>query len=326
MLLERLIQIPVVVTTILLLVVGYLVVIERLLNRLPHHRQAKLRPWLWLTPALIFLSVFLLYPMLNTIYLSLLDAKSELFVGFENFTDIVSDATTRNALSNTLIWLVWFTSIVVLLGLLMTVLSEKVAYEHLIKMIMFLPMAISFVAAGVIWKFMFDYQPATRPQTGTLNAIWTSLIPNGEPQPWLINPLTNTPVLIFVAIWIFAGFCMVILSAGLKGIPSEIQESARIDGANEWQSFIYITLPLLSPTIAVVATTMLINALKAFDIVYVLTNGNYNTDVIATRMYKELFTAHDFGRASAIAVVLLLATLPIIAFNIRQYRQREANL
>jgi alpha-glucoside transport system permease protein len=185
--------------------------------------------------------------------------------------------------------------------------------------VMFMPMAISNVAAGVIWKFMYDYRPPGLPQTGTVNALLGG-IPGFQPVAWLINGATNNGALVFVGVWIVAGFCMVILSAGLRGIPEEVLEAAKVDGASNWQAFVSVTMPLLMPTVIVVATTMVINALKVFDIVYVMTNGNYNTDVIANQMYKQLFITRDLGRASAIAIVLLLAIIPVMIVNIRRYR------
>jgi alpha-glucoside transport system permease protein len=186
-------------------------------------------------------------------------------------------------------------------------------------------MAISFVAAGVIWKFMYDYRPPSVPQTGTLNALLMAIIPGFEPQAWLVNnPPLNNLALTTAAVWAWTGFCMVILSAALKGIPVELFEAGRVDGASELQLFRRVVLPQLAPTIAVVATTMIIFALKAFDIVYVMTNGNFGTEVIATRMYKEMFNVRDFGRASAIAVVLLVAILPVMLLNLRRFRQQGA--
>jgi alpha-glucoside transport system permease protein len=188
--------------------------------------------------------------------------------------------------------------------------------------VVFLPLAISFVGAGVIWKFMYDYKPLGQPQTGTLNALVTSL--GGNPVPWLQGWPLNTVALIVVAAWVWTGFCMVILSAALKSINSELIEAARVDGANELQVFGRIILPLLLPTIAVVATTMVITSLKAFDIVYVMTNGQFDTEVIANRMIKELFSFGQPGRASAVAVVLLVLIVPVMLVSIRQYRQQEA--
>ena len=152
----------------------------------------------------------------------------------------------------------------------------------------------------------------------------TAFVPGFEPQAWLINPPINNVALIVAAVWIWTGFCMVILSAGLKGISTDVLEAARVDGANEWQAFWRVVFPMLGSTIAVVATTMVITALKAFDIVYVMTNGNFETDVLANRMYKEMFNVRDFGRASAIAVILLAAIVPVMVLNLRRFREQEA--
>ena len=303
---------------------GYIVLAERLLALAPDRARAGLRPWIWLAPALVLLVVFLVYPSLNTIYLSLLNATSTAWVGLANYAAIFTDPAVLLALRNNVIWVVVFTSATVLLGLLIAALTDRVPYESLAKGIVFLPLAISFVAAGVIWRFVYDYRPPPLPQTGTLNALLTSVLPNFEPQAWLANnPPLNTFALIVAAVWIWTGFCTVIISAALKGIPVELLEAARVDGASELQIFRRVIVPLLAPTLAVVTTTMIIFALKAFDIVYVMTNGNFDTEVIANRMYKEMFNVRDFGRASAIAVVLLAAIVPVMLFNVRRFRQQE---
>jgi alpha-glucoside transport system permease protein len=279
------------------------------------------RPWLWVGPALFLLTVYLIYPTLNTMYLSLFDADSSQFVGLENYKYVFTNQNMLSSLKNNLLWLVLLTALTVGFGLAFAVLFDRVKYEAVAKALIFLPMAISFVAAGVIWKLMYDYQPPGHAQTGTLNAVVAGL--GGQPIAWLVNPKTNNPALIWVGVWVWTGFALVILSAGLKGIPQEIIEAARVDGANEWQILTRITIPMMSSTIAVVATTMVIYALKAFDIVYVMTNGNFDTDVIANRMYKEMFNYQQFGRASAIAVVLLVAIVPVMLININRFRRQE---
>jgi alpha-glucoside transport system permease protein len=300
---------------------GYLVLVERMLALLPDRRRGAVRPWLWLAPALALLLVFLVYPALQTMVLSLYDASSTAFVGLDNFVYVFTDGAMLGALRNNLLWIVFFTAVTVTLGLLVAVLSDRVPYESVAKAIVFLPMAISFVAAGVIWKFMYDYRPPGLPQTGAINAVATAV--GAEPHAWLIEAPGNNVALIAVAVWTWVGFCTVILSAGLKGIAPEILEAARVDGASEWLIFRHVIVPLMSPTIAVVATTMVIFALKAFDIVYVMTNGNYDTEVIANRMYKEMFNFRHFGRAAAIAVVLLVAIVPVMWFNVGRFRAQE---
>src|SRR5438034_2305789 len=196
---------------------GYLVLVERALALLPDRRRGGVRPWLWLAPALALLLVFLVYPALQTIVLSFYDAASTRFVGLENFAYVFTDGTMLGALRNNVIWIIFFTAVTVTLGLLVAVLTDRVPYESVAKAIVFLPMAISFVAAGVIWKFMYDYRPPGSPQTGTLNAVVTTA--GLDPQAWLISSPGNTFALIAVAVWTWAGFCTVILSSALKGIP-----------------------------------------------------------------------------------------------------------
>jgi alpha-glucoside transport system permease protein len=302
--------------------VGYIALMELLVGLFPYHTRRRVRPWLWVGPALLLLAFYLIYPTLNTAYLSFLNADSTKGVGIENYRYVFTNRDMLDSLKNNVLWLILLTGLTVTFGLLFAVLFDRVKYETVAKALVFLPMAISFVAAGIIWKLMYDYQPPVKPQTGTLNAIVTAL--GGQPVPWLVDRATNNPALIWVGVWVWTGFALVILSAGLKGIPQEIIEAARVDGANEWQILFRITIPMMSSTIAVVATTMVIYALKAFDIVYVMTNGNFGTDVIANRMYKEMFNYNQFGRASAIAVVLLLAIVPVMLININRFRQQEA--
>ena len=319
---DRIIQAAIVLLGVPAVLVAYIAATEWLVQRLPEKQRPGVRPWLWIGPAILFLSIYLVYPTLNTLYLSLLSAKSDKFAGISNYVYAFTNRDMLLAFRNNLLWLILFPLFTVSFGLLIAVLADRVPYESVAKALIFLPMAISSVAAGVIWKFMYDYRPPGQPQTGTLNAIVSSF--GAQPHAWLLEKAINNGALIFVAVWMTTGFAMVILSAGLKGIPGEILEAARVDGANEWQVFWGIMIPMLSPTIAVVATTMVITALKAFDIVYVMTNGAFDTDVVALRMYKELFSVRNFGRAGAIAVVLLLAIVPVMLGNIKRFREQEA--
>lgn len=308
-----------------LLLVGYITLSERLLGSAAHKRSSSVRAIFWIAPAVVLLLVFLVYPIITTIILSLKDAASRGYVGLANYKYVFTDRNMLLVLRNNLLWLVLFTLVTLTFGLLIALLADRVKYEAVAKSIVFLPMAISFVAAGIIWKFMYDFQPAGAPQIGTVNAIFSAVIPGYQPQAWLFNTATNNIALIVVGIWMWTGFAMVILSAGIKGIPTDVLEAARIDGANEFQIFRFVTMPLLAPTITVVATTLIIDVLKIFDIVYVMTNGNLNTEVIANRMYKEMFNYHNYGRASAIAVILLVAIIPVMIMNIKRFRQGGAN-
>jgi alpha-glucoside transport system permease protein len=277
-------------------------------------------PWLYAGPTLLLLILFLVYPSLDTVRLSLLGPNSETFVALENYKYAFTTNEMWTAFRNNAVWLILFTVVTVAGGLIIAVLLDRVKYEPVAKSLIFLPQAISFVGAGVIWKFVYDYNP----NVGLLNAILTGLFPNADPVGWLVNSNVATYALITTGIWMWTGFAMVILSAAVKDVPQEIMESARIDGANEWQLFWRITVPYIGSTIAVVTTTMIINVLKVFDLVYVMTAGRYQTNVIANQMYKELYINRQNGRASAISVILLVAIIPVMLFNIRRFQEQEA--
>jgi alpha-glucoside transport system permease protein len=304
--------------------VFYVYFIEWLLARMPDRARTQVRPWLWIGPAILLLTFYLIYPTLNTIYISFFNSDTTRFVGAVNYLYSFSNAAMLTAIRNNVIWLVFFTVFTVGFGFIIALLADRVRYESGIKALIFLPMAISYVASGVIWKLMYQYDPPIRPQTGTFNALLTTLVPGADPIAWLINQPFNNFALILIGVWMWTGFATVILSAGLKSIPEEILEAARIDGASEFMILRHVTVPMMGSTIAVVATTMVINVLKVFDIPYVMTNGNFGTEVIALRMYKEMFNFRHFGRASAIAVILFLAIVPIMIYNIRRFQEQEA--
>ncbi|MEW6566600.1 MAG: sugar ABC transporter permease [Chloroflexota bacterium] len=302
--------------------VALFLVLEALIGFLPERAQPRLRPWIYVGPLLLLLGFYLVYPTVNTLYLSFFDERSERFVGLANYIWSFTSDAMRIAFRNNILWLVLLTVFSVGLGLVIAVLVDRVRYEAVAKSIIFLPMAISFVGASVIWRFVYAYKPANVPQIGLLNGLLTGI--GMEPIGWLVEKATNNFGLIAVGVWLQTGFCMVILSAAIKGIPREIVEAARVDGASEWRVFWQITVPMIGSTIAVVATTVIITALKAFDIVFVLTNGTRDTEVIANRMYKEMFSFLNFGRASAIAVILLMAIIPVMVANIRRFQAQEA--
>lgn len=318
---NRLLLAFVVVFGVPALTVLYAFLIEYLLGRLPAEVSRRVRPWLWIAPALILLTAYLIYPTLQTIFYSFMNADATEFVGLENYRYGITNKNMIIAFRNNLIWLALYPLITLAIALGVAVLADRVKYENVVKSVVFIPMAISYVAAGVIWKLMYEFEPPIREQTGTVNAL--IVLFGGEPRPMLTISPQNNVWLIIIGIWMYVGFATVILSAGLKSIPVELLEASRIDGANEWNIFRHITLPLLSSTIAVVLTTMIISVLKIFDVIYVMTNGNFNTEVIALRMYKELFTFHHLGRASMIATMLLLLTIPVMLYNVRRFTAQE---
>ena len=411
-------------------------------------------PWLYLAPALLILGVFLVYPTVETFLVSLHKnyyRPDRVFVGLANYLDLLDDRGMLIAFRNNFVWLVVMTSATVGLGLLLAVLLDRVRYESLAKSVIFMPMAISFTAASIIWRFVYAYRPPNRPQIGLLNGLlmglkdlandpavqaaltlvagifgvlaavfwglalakvvwestrrwreerhleglarvglagflllglfyavgiaarpptgslweflWFLLAVGGagalllvgaqdrrwgplflvslllalgarfvldqadfQPQAWLtLRPWVNNLALIVAGIWVWTGFCMVVLSAAYKGIPSEMLEAARIDGANEWQVFWHVTVPFMKSTLAAITTTIIIFVLKTFDIVYVMTNGAFDTEVLANYMIRTLYSFPPrYGKASAVAIVLMLLIVPFIVINLRRFRAQEA--
>src|SRR5229473_4574352 len=283
---DQIVTAIVAVIAVPLVLLGYIILGERVIERLPERLQTWIRPYFWALPAIGFATVFMVYPLLRTVLISFRNNADDSWVGFNNYVYFFTFPDTLTSLRNSLLWLVFYTTVSVTLGVVIAILLDRVRYESLAKIAIFLPVPISAVAASIIWKFMFDYQAPGTIQTGTLNALLG--VAGRDPIAWLVNSTTNNAALIFVGIWSITGFCMVILSASLKALSSEVLEAARMDGANEFQIVRLVVTPLLWPTITVVGTTMIINALKTFDIVYVLTAGAYDTDVIATQMFSQL--------------------------------------
>lgn len=317
---DRFITAVVAIAGVPLVLLGYIYVGEWVIERLPDRVQTWFRPYFWALPAIGFATVFMVYPLLRTVVISFRNNADTMWVGFNNYVYFFTFPDTRTSLRNSVLWLIFFTLFSVGFGLIIAIILDRVRYESIAKIAIFLPVPISAVAASIIWKFMFDYSAPGTVQTGTLNAALGVF--GAQPVAWLVNSTTNNAALIFVGIWSATGFAMVIISGSLKAISSEVLEAARIDGANEFQIVRLIVTPLLWPTITVITTTMVITALKQFDIVYVLTNGAYDTDVIATQMFRQLSNSH-YGRAAAVGVVLFIAIVPLLVVNIRRFQQQE---
>jgi alpha-glucoside transport system permease protein len=295
-------------------------------------KQGRFAPWLYLLPALILMTVFIVYPTLGTIRLSLLDATSKQSAAttclpgqpcwgvFENYRYALTNPNMLLALRNNALWLLLMVPGTIAGGLFFALLADRVRYESLAKSIVFMPTAISFIGAGIIWRFVYDVETGGGPQIGLLNAIIVGL--GGKAVTWLSDPSINNISLMLVGVWLWAGFCMTILSAAIKGVPAEMLEASRVDGANEWQVFWRIMFPTILPTIVVVTTTMAIIVLKIFDVVFVMTDGNFGTEVIANRMFSLIVT--NAGQSTAIAVILIVLTIPIMIFNIQRFRKEEA--
>lgn len=283
-------------------------------------RAGQIRPWLFLGPAILFLGTYLVYPVLDSFWRSLFNANGTRFVGASNYTWLAQDAKFRESMVNNMLWLLVVPALSTLFGLLAAQLTDRLKWGNIGKSLIFMPMAISFVGAGVIWKFIYEYRASGETQIGLLNWIVTTM--GGQPQLWLTLPGWNNFFLMIVLVWIQTGFAMVILSAALRGIPEETIEAAILDGASPLQVFFKIKVPQIMGTIAVVWTTITIVVLKVFDIVFVMTNGQWGTQVLANLMYDWMFRGTpDYGRGSAIAIVLMILVTPIMVWNIYNARK-----
>ena len=310
--------------------VGGAVVLYWLLNtmveRLPSKWEHRIKPYVFIGPAIAVLTLFLVYPAIRTFYVSFLDARSVNFVGVSNYQVVFTDPDIRSAVFNNILWIIFVPTFSVAIGLAVAVLSDRLTplWEKVSKSVIFMPMAISMVGASTIWLFIYTWRPPGTAQIGLLNGIWTAL--GGQPQTWLniTSARLNSFLLMVILIWLQAGFAMVLLSAAIKNVPEETLEAARIDGASELQIFWRVTVPQIRSTIVVVTTTILILVLKIFDVPRVMTSGDFDTNVIANIFYDQAFTFGDRGRASVVVVALIVMTLPFMYLNIKRFREQEA--
>jgi alpha-glucoside transport system permease protein len=310
-------------------VVGAIVVyylLNKLAELLPGRWEDRIKPYLFLLPALAAITLYLIYPTVQTVVYSFANAASTEFVGGSNFGNLLSASAFQNTLFNTLLWIIVVPAGTIVLGLLIATLADRLQPrgEKVAKTLIFLPLAIGGVSAAAIWRFVYASNPPGQKQVGLLNGIWTGL--GGQPVNWLqISTLrANSFLLMVILLWIQAGFAMVLLSAAIKGVPTETLEAARLDGAGEGAIFFRIVIPQIRTTLITVFITVLIGVLKTFDIVYVMTNGNFNTNVIAVDFFNQLFTNNNAGYAAAIVVMLMIIMIPILVFQIRQFRAEEA--
>jgi alpha-glucoside transport system permease protein len=281
--------------------------------------QGWLRYGVFLGPALLLLLVGLIYPALRTIWLSFMDKRSENFIGFDNYIWAFTIPEIQIVLRNTVLWVIFVPIVSTLIGLAIAYMTDRMKNAAVVKSLIFMPMAISFVGASVIWGFMYNFEPnEDKVEIGLLNAILRGV--GIEPRNFLLEAPGNTFFLIAVLIWIQTGFAMVILSAAMKNVPDEIVEAAMLDGASNWRRFVRVTLPMIRGTVVVVLTTITIGTLKVFDIVRTMTGGNFQTNVIANEMYAQSFRQLNYGQGSALAVILFLGVVPIIWYNVRQLR------
>ncbi len=310
-------------------VVGAIVLywlLNKLAELLPGKWEDRVKPFLYLLPALAAIGLYLIYPAIQTFVYSFANKNSTAFVGFDNYTELLVSPNFQNTLFNTFLWILLAPAGSIVIGLLIATLADRLRPrgEKISKTLIFLPMAIGGVSAAVIWRFVYAANPPTQNQIGLLNGIVTGF--GGEPVNWLqISDFRfNSLLLMVMFLWLQAGFAMVLLSAAIKGVPTETLEAARLDGAGEGAIFFRIVIPQIRTTLITVFITVLIGVLKTFDVVYVMTNGNFNTNVIAVDFFNQLFTNRNGGYAAAIVVMLLIIMIPVLVFQVRQFRAEEA--
>ena len=300
--------------------------LNKLAELLPGRWEDRIKPFFFIAPAFLAIALYLIYPAVQTVINSFQDRPSEAWVGFDNYTELLTSDPFQKTLFNTLLWIIIVPAVTVVVGLAVAVLADRLkpGAEKLSKTIIFLPMAIAMVSAATIWGFIYDAAPAGQPQIGLLNAIWTSL--GGDPIAWLqqSNFHLNSILLMVVLLWAQVGFAMVLLSAAVKGVPADTLEAARIDGATERQTFFQVVVPQIKGTIITVFVTVTIAVMKIFDIVYVMTNGNFNTNVLGNEFYNQLNTNFNNGAAAAIVVILMIAVIPVMIYQVRHFRAEEA--
>jgi alpha-glucoside transport system permease protein len=282
----------------------------------------RLQPFVFVGPGIAIVIYYLAVPAIRTLIASLLNRDGSSFVGLRNYATVFTDPAMLVTFRNNLLWIVFGAGLTVVFGLIVAALADRSRFEAIAKSIIFMPMAISLVGAGIIWKFIYTVKPVNDPQIGLLNAVVVAL--GGQPEAWiaLLQPWNNL-FLIVIVIWLQTGYAMVLFSAAIKGVPAEILEAARVDGANEFDVFFQITIPSILGTIIAVTTTVVIFTLKIFDVVIVMTGGQYGTEVIATQFYNQYFVFRNFGLGSTLAIILLIAVIPIMIYNLRGFSKRE---
>lgn len=292
---------------------------------LANGRKAKpIAIFVFLTPAILLLIAGLVIPTFRTIFFSFMGPNSDTLIGFENYKWVATDPGVRTVLINTLFWTILTPLITTGLGLYLAILLDRMKNEAIPKSLIFMPMAISFVGASIIFKFMYEFRDEGEPQIGLLSAIVQAL--GFGPSNWLLVKPLNTLLLMVVFIWTQTGFAMVILSAAIKGVPADVVEASALDGASGFRLFRFVTFPMVRTTFVVVLATMVVASLKLFDIVRTMTGGNFGTSVLANEMYSQIFVQFDAGKGSALAVMLFVSVLPIFIYNIRSLRRERAHV
>ena len=301
--------------------------LNKIAELLPAKWEERLKPYLYILPAYLAITIYLLYPAIQSVINSFQDRASEEWVGFANYRDLLGSSAFRDTMFNTVLWMIVVPTFTVVIGLAVATLADRLkpSTEKLTKTIIFLPMAIALAGSAVIWDTLYNAKPAGQEQIGVQNAIITAL--GFDPVVWLQESTLhlNSFLLMLVLLWAQVGFAMVLLSAAVKGVPVDTLEAARIDGATERQVFFSVIVPQVKGTIITVFITTLIAVLKIFDVVYVMTNGNFNTNVLGNEFYNQLTTNFNYGSAATIVVIMMIVVIPVMFYQVRHFKAEEAN-
>lgn len=297
-------------------------VIFFLAGRAKGKSQRPLAVLVLLGPALLLLLGGLVIPAIRTILFSFKDDSSIKFVGFKNYAWILTDPNMHSVLLNTILWIAITPILTTGLGLVLAIFLDRMKREAIPKALIFMPMAISFVGASIIWQFVYNYADPKQPQTGLLSSIVKTL--GFTPSNWILTSPLNNYLLMAIFVWVQTGFAMVILSAAIKAVPADIVEASALDGASGLKLFRQITFPMVRSTFIVVLATQVVTSLKLFDIVRTMTGGNFGTNVISNEIYSQVFTKFNQGRGSALAIVLFILVAPILVYNIRNIRRERS--
>jgi alpha-glucoside transport system permease protein len=278
---------------------------------------------IFLGPALVLLLAGLIIPAIRTFIFSFMNPDSNGWVGFDNYYWMTQDPNVKIIMVNTILWIMVVPIFTAALALLLAIMLDRIKHESIPKSLLFMPMAISFVGASIIFKFVYEYRDPGEVQIGLLSAVVDFL--GGTPKDWMLSKPLNTFLLMIIYVWTQMGFGMVILSAAIKGVPADIVEASALDGAAGWRLFRNITFPMIKGTFIVVLATGVVGSLKLFDIVRTMTGGNFGTNVLANEMYSQVFVQFDQGKGSALAIVLFLLVTPILIYNIRSLRRERTH-
>ena len=278
---------------------------------------------IFLGPALILLLAGLVIPAVRTVLFSFMNPDSNGWVGLANYKWMIVDPNVKTIMVNTVLWILVVPLFTAALGLLLAVMLDRIKHESIPKSLLFMPMAISFVGASIIFKFVYEYNEPGDVQIGLLSSVVKAI--GFTPSDWMLSKPLNTFLLMIIYVWTQMGFGMVILSAAIKGVPADVVEASALDGAHGWRLFRNITFPMVKGTFIVVLATGVVGALKVFDIVRTMTGGNFSTNVLANEMYSQTFVQFDQGKGSALAVVLFLLVTPILIYNIKSLRRERSH-